>query len=197
MPQSAPSLETILALIDAANAQDPNRHDDRPLAQLQGERATHWVTQLTSTGAAAASDAVVVAARGHHLRRWEFPRSDFPAGRPGYLRWRREAKQRHAGLIGDIVTDAGWPQDQRAEVERLTKRQGLGTDASTQLVEDAACLVFLETQFEDMVSRTETEKMIDVVARTLKKMSPEAIALTAQIPLSTEAQNIVERASTR
>ena len=33
-----------------------------------------------------------------------------------------------------------------ARVQALIRREGLGSDPDTQLVEDAACLVFIETQ---------------------------------------------------
>ena len=37
-------------------------------------------------------ETLLLAARAHHLRRWELPRDSYPVGRAGYLRWRRDQK---------------------------------------------------------------------------------------------------------
>ena len=65
------------AAIDAVNANDPRTHDTEPLALAQGRKAEAWVVRLDPD----ASVALRLAARAHHLRRWELPRSDYPEGR--------------------------------------------------------------------------------------------------------------------
>ena len=80
------------AAIDEANAADPREHDGVPLSLAQGRKAEEWVVRLDPD----ASDALRLAARAHHLRRWELSRSDYPEGRAGYLRWRRAQRERHA-----------------------------------------------------------------------------------------------------
>ncbi|MYB88004.1 MAG: DUF4202 domain-containing protein [Acidimicrobiaceae bacterium] len=66
------------AAIDAANADDPRSHDSEPLALAQGRRAEEWVVRLDPE----ASDALRLAARAHHLRRWRCPAPTIPrAGR--------------------------------------------------------------------------------------------------------------------
>ena len=35
-------------------------------------------------------EAVRLAARCQHIRRWTIPRADYPAGREGYRRWRTD-----------------------------------------------------------------------------------------------------------
>ena len=93
------SYEAAVVAIDAANAEDPNhvvvRGDDVPLALAHGRLAAEWIDRLVPD----ADDTLRLAARGHHLRRWELPRSSYPEGKAGYLRWRRDQKQRHAGLV--------------------------------------------------------------------------------------------------
>jgi hypothetical protein len=53
----------------------------------------------------------------------------------------------------------------------------LGTDTETQAVEDTACLVFVETDYAALRARLGDDKTADAVAKTVKKMSPEACAL--------------------
>ena len=91
-----PRLPTALAAIDAANAADPNCMTvdgvERPKELAHAEMVTEWVRRLRPDP----SEALLLAARAHHLRRWAVPRSTYPDGRAGYLRWRRDMHQRHA-----------------------------------------------------------------------------------------------------
>ena len=123
-----------VAAIDAANAGDPTTVDvrgaTRPLALAHGELAAEWIGQLLDEP----NEAVLLAARAHHLRRWEVPRSSYPDGRPGYLRWRRDQKARHAADVAAILRDAGYEDDDIARVQTLIRREHLATDADTQAV---------------------------------------------------------------
>ena len=42
-------------------------------------------------------------ARAHHLRRWAIPRTDHPAGRAGYHRWRKALQALHADEAAAIL----------------------------------------------------------------------------------------------
>lgn len=185
-------LAAVVLAIDEINGDDPNSCAGQPRAQWQGQRAMAWTIELDP----APSVPVQVAARAHHLRRWDMPRSDFPAGRAGYLRWRRDAKQKHAALVSDVLRAHEWPDTEIDRVGALIERKGLGTDPETQLVEDAACLVFLETQFDEMVDRLGHDHMVQIVAKTLKKMSGEAISAAASIELSAASQAVLQEAIT-
>ena len=162
---------------DGANAADPNRvvvdGEDVPLALCHGERADAWVVRL----APGARDEVRLAARAHHLRRWLVPRTSYPTGRAGYLRWRRDQKERHAQEVTVILQEAGYPDPFVVRVAELVVRHGLGRDPETQLVEDAACLVFAETQLAELAARLDADKLHAVLAKTRAKMSPAAAGL--------------------
>ena len=56
-------------------------------------------------------------------------------------------------------------------VQRIIRKEGLKTDAAVQTHEDALCLVFLETQLVELVERLGDDKSVDVIAKTLRKMS--------------------------
>jgi hypothetical protein len=183
-----------VAAIDAANAGDPTtvgvRGSIEPLALVHGRLAAAWVRRLRPD----ASEVVLLAARAHHLRRWEVPRSSYPDGRAGYLRWRRDQKARHATEVAAILAPAGYDDAEIARVQALIKRDGLGADPDTQLVEDAACLVFVETQLVSTAAMLEPGHMVTVLHKTATKMSPEAIALLADVPLTDEAKAILASA---
>ncbi len=179
--------------IDHANADDPNTWNDEPLALAQGRIAHGWVVRLDP----AASDALQLAARAHHLRRWVVPRASYPEGRPGYLRWRRDQKQRHAAELSEILSAAGV---EPATVERaaaIVAKVGLGSDPEVQVFEDAVCLTFVETQFDTTADRLDADLMVDVVAKTLAKMSDAGRSAALTLDLDARATSIVTDALAR
>ena len=156
------------AAIDAANADDPRSHDSEPLALAQGRRAEEWVVRLDP----AASDALRLAARAHHLRRWALPRSDYPEGRAGYLRWRRAQRERHARDLAAILDEARVEGSVAARATMIVTKRGLGSDPEVQTFEDAVSLAFLETELNSVLDRLDDDaKAADIVAKTLAKMS--------------------------
>ncbi|GJM38616.1 MAG: hypothetical protein DHS20C19_19830 [Acidimicrobiales bacterium] len=183
------ALADLLAAIDADNADDPNTFDGRPLAQAQGQMADGWVTHLDPN----AADALRVAARAHHLRRWALLRSDYPEGRDGYLRWRRDQKKAHAERLGTILAGADPALIERAAA--IVQKKGLGSDPEVQVFEDAVCLTFIETQFLDTADKLgDDEKMVDVVAKTLRKMSAAGHGAAATIALDDRSADLLRRA---
>lgn len=184
---TAARLADALHAIDQANAADPNQHEDEPLALAQGRRASAWLESLD----AAPTTELALAVRAHHLRRWEIARSDYPEGRAGYLRWRRDNKRHQAESLADIMQEQGFD---RASIDRardLLSRTALANDPETQTLEDVACLVFLETQFDALIKRFEHEHMVQVVAKTLRKMSGDAIELAGAIPVSHGGERVL------
>jgi hypothetical protein len=185
------NLDAALAAIDAANAEDPNEIDGRPRALVQGELATRWLGRLDP----GASDALRLAVRAHHLRRWTIPRASRPEGRAGYLKWRRDLKLVHAEAAAEILTPLGVPAAVVDDVQRLVKKQGLGSDRQAQTFEDVVCLVFLETQYDALIaSLDDDEKMVAVLRKTVPKMSPAALALAGEALPSARGAELVARA---
>lgn len=176
--------------IDAANRDDPTVWNGEPLALAQGRLAHNWVTTLDRE----ASDALRLAARAHHLRRWVVPRSRYPEGRPGYLRWRRDQKTRHAAELRDILDDAGVDAATVDRATAIVTKVGLGTDAEVQVFEDAVCLTFLQTQLGTTAARLDTDHVVGIVSKTLAKMSDAGRAAALTIDLDEHGTEIVTRA---
>jgi hypothetical protein len=176
----ATPLERAVTAIEAENAEDPRRvslgGEDLPLALAQGRRAAHWVGYL-APGGLAPSDSLVLAAHAHHLRRFDLPRSSFPEGRSGYLRWRREQHRRHAATVAGLLEEAGFGDDVVERVAQLVGKAAPAGDPEAQALEDAACLVCLETDWADLAGRLDADKLAEVQRKTLAKMSPAARAL--------------------
>jgi hypothetical protein len=175
--------ERALSAIDAANAADPHhievRGARRPKELAHAELASEWVERLCE----APSEALRLAARAHHLQRWTLPRSDFPEGRKGYLQWRQALLERHAEAAGRILVECGYDADMAERVGHIIRRRNLTGDAESQVLEDALCLVFIETQLVDLAARLESGKMRDIGDKTLRKMSLRARELALELPI--------------
>jgi len=180
-------LDSTIAAIDEANSHDPNSFRGEPLALWQGRSASGWLEKLDPE----AGDALQLAVRAHHLRRWELARSDYPEGRAGYLRWRRDNKAHQAESLASLMRSDGWPEATVERTGEILGRTKLRSDAETQSLEDAACLVFLETQFDDMLDQTDHDHLVTIVVKTLKKMSPAAVTLAASIGLTPRTQAVL------
>ena len=188
-------LRRALAAIDAANAGDPQRigvrGDVRPKELAHAELVSEWVERLRPD----AGEALRLAARAHHVRRWEIPRERYPEGRSGYLRWRKALGAHHATVVGEILAGEGYAEPTIARVQEIVRKGNLGRDAEVQVLEDALCLVFLETQFHDLTRRLEPDKLLEVTRKTLRKMSPRAVEFTGQLPLDPQDRAYIERAA--
>jgi hypothetical protein len=189
-------LEAAFAAFDEVNSADPNRIEaegvDWPKELLYGRQMSAWMERFAPD----ASEALKLAARCQHIRRWEIPRDAYPRDRIGYLKWRTELKNMHARIAGEILDSVGYGGDAIARVQSLLKKERLKQDAEAQVLEDVVCLVFLENWFADFSRQHEPDKIVDIVGKTWKKMSPAghraALALAESLP--DDAKALVERA---
>lgn len=174
------SFERALAAIDAAHAEDPEKEGGEPRELAYARRMGLWLEKLSPN----ASEPLKLAVRCQHLRRWAIPRSAYPEGRVGYLRWRKESALAHAALAGEILAQAGCGADTAQRVQSLVKKERAKHDPEAQLVEDTACLVFLEFEFAAFAAKHDEAKLVDILRKTWAKMSPQgrAAALGLQLP---------------
>jgi limonene-1,2-epoxide hydrolase len=194
---STERFDTAIAAIDAGNADDPNlvtvRGRAGPKEVLHAELVSEWVVRLQPD----ADEALLLAARGHHFRRWTVPRASAPAGRAGYLKWRKARQDDQARELGDVLARAGYDEGTVQRVQALVRKEHLATDPDVQVLEDALCLVFLETQLADVAARLEPATLTRVLARTAAKMSDAGRAAIAEVPLDAAARDLLDAALAR
>ena len=187
-------LDDAIARIDAANAEDPNREfvdgAARPKEVLYSERMTGWLERLAPD----ASEALRIAARAQHIERWTMPRAEFPDGREGYLRWRTTLAKFHAERTAAIIAEAGYETDVIDRVKGLLRKHRLKTDPEVQMLEDVACLVFLESYFADFSTQHDEAKIIGILQKTWAKMSPKGHDAALALDMPAEARDLVEKA---
>jgi hypothetical protein len=75
----------------------------------------------------------------------------------------------------------------------LILKKRLKLDPEVQTLEDALCLVFLETQFSDF-SKKEADKIVNIVRKTWQKMSPQGQQFALSLPMNDEDRAIIEQA---
>lgn len=196
MAGDSPQFTAAIKAFDEANADDPNLVEaggkQWPKELLYGHQMSEWMDRFAPD----ASEALRLAARCQHIRRWEIPRDNYPRDRVGYLKWRTELKHMHARAAGEILSTAGYGGDVIARVQSLLKKERLKSDPETQTLEDVVCLVFLENWFADFAKQHDPDKIVDIVAKTWKKMSPAgheaALAMAHKLP--SDALELVQRA---
>lgn len=190
------SLEQVYERVDAANAADPNREiwhgDSYPKELLYGQRMTSWLEGLYPD----ASEPLRIAVRSQHIRRWEVPRADYPAGRAGYHQWRTFLYKYHGEEVSEILGDLGYDEETIDRVRFLLAKRKLKTDPETQALEDVACLVFLEHYFDSFIRNggIADDHMIDIVRKTWAKMSDRAHAAALELDLPPAAAHVVQAA---
>ena len=160
---------------DAANAEDPNRELadglDQPKELLYAQRLSAMLERF----APEASEALRLAVRCQHIRRWTIARTHFPVGAAGYKQWRTGLQQFHAETAAEILRQTGYGEETIGRVQALLRKEKLKLDPEVQTLEDVVDLVFLENYLEDFVAKHpeyDEAKWIDILKKTWFKMSP-------------------------
>jgi hypothetical protein len=177
--------QAAITRFDAANAADP-----RGIELPYSRQLSAWVERL----APEASESLRLAARAQHLCRWMIARDSYRPGRVGYLKWREELKLFHAQKAGEILRAVGYDDTIVERVQDLIRKRNFPRDAEGRVLEDALCLMFLETQFAETTAKTGDEKMIGILQKTWRKMTPAAHEIALTIPMTPECRALVERA---
>ncbi len=184
-----------IAAIDAANAADPNLvptpDGPRPKELAHAELLSAWVRRLRPD----ASESLLLAARAHHIRRWLVPRSSAPAGRAGYLGWRRGLHDFHAQQLAPLLAEAGYDEPTIARVQAIVRKEHLARDPEVQALEDALCLVFLDQQLDALTDHVaDEEKMLVILRQSWRKMSPAGREHALSLDLTPAGLALVQRA---
>ena len=169
---------------DAANGEDPNQE------LVYARRMTARLDRFRPD----ASEAVRLAARCQHIRRWTIPRTDYPAGRDGYRRWRTELARFHADTAAAILRDVGYGDEVVARVGSLLRKERLKADPDVQLLEDVICLVFVEHYLAGFAPKHDEETLAGVLRKTWRKMSEDGRRAALALDLPVDLRSLVERA---
>lgn len=179
---------------DLANSQDPNKDiwegNAYPKELLYAQRMTDCLEAFAPD----ASEALQLAARCQHIKRWEIPRETYPMDRPGYHAWRNELKKYHAEQAESILQGLGYEEETIERVKFLLQKKQLRRDPETQTLEDVICLVFLEYYFDDFSQKYDDEKLIDIIQKTWRKMSEKGHEAALKLDYSPKSLALIKKA---
>jgi len=192
---SATPLQQAFARFDAYNATDPNTEEFEgktyPKEVLYAERMTKKLNDY----APGAPEYMQLAVRCQHIGRWEIARNSYPMDRPGYLMWRSQLKLHHTRIAEPILKDCGYDEETINKVKALLLKKQLHQNPDTQLIEDVICLVFVEFYLDDFIKKHSEEKMIDILKKTLKKISPRGIEEALKISMTEDVKDLILKAA--
>lgn len=188
-----------VALIDAANSEDPNQ------LMVDGKQwpkellYSHRMSDMQQRFAPTANDAVKLAIRAQHIQRWKSPRTAYPAGRIGYLKWRKDLYKIQAQTAAELLLQAGCDDDVINRVSDAVAKKAIKENADTQLLEDVTALVFMEyymLEFAGKHPEYDEEKWLDIIRKTWKKMSTAAqqFALSGSVRLPESLLPLIQKA---
>lgn len=174
------------------SAEDPSREQGQPRELLHADRLSEWLERI----APEASEALRLSAYCQHFLRFKWPRSRFPEGREGYLRWRKEAQVFHAAEAEKVLRTVGYGDDMVEAVRRIVQKRNLKHDRDVQVMEDVLCLSFLEHELGAFAAKHDDEKVVHILKTTWRKMSTDgqvrARELSADLPAN--LQTLLARA---
>lgn len=194
MPADLERFNAAIARFDAANTADPTTDIFQGVAYpkelLYAQRMSTWLDTLAPD----ASEALRLAVRCQHIRRWTIPRHTYAMDRTGYLRWRTTLAKFHADTAAAILRDVGYDDATIERVQTLLRKEGLKRDDEVQCLEDVICLVFLENYCAAFATQHDEAKVLDILQKTWKKMSPRGREVALTLPISAATRRLVEQA---
>ncbi|VAX09729.1 hypothetical protein MNBD_GAMMA25-1242 [hydrothermal vent metagenome] len=199
MSQQQSNLDKAIALIDAANDEDPNQvtvdGKNWPKELLYSKRMSDMLQRNTPD----ADDAMKLAIHAQHIQRWKSPRDAYPMDRIGYLKWRKDLYKFHAQTAADLLVQAGYGADVIDRVKLAVAKIGIKSNPDTQLLEDISALVFIEHYMLDFANKHpeyDEEKWLDIIRKTWKKMTERAqqFALSGGITLPEPLIPLIQKA---
>lgn len=198
--QPSDRFNQVIAAIDAANADDPRstvvEGVARPYEVVYAARMTEVLDRLYPE----AGELLRIAARAQHIRRWAIPREDYPEGKEGYQKWRLTLRQMHSDLVGEMMRRAGYSDEEAEQVGVFLRKEQLKKNPDSQALENVVDVVFLTYYWGDFLAKYahyDDEKLIDIVGKTLRKMSSTGHAAALALELDERTARIVSAALER
>lgn len=191
----ATQLQQAFAKFDAYNATDPNTEEfggkTYPKEVLYAKRMTKKLNDYAPD----APEYMQLAVRCQHIGRWEIARNSYPMDRAGYLMWRSQLKLHHTKIAEPILKACGYDAETIGKVKSLLLKKQLHQNPDTQLIEDVICLVFVEFYLDDFAKQHSEEKMIDILRKTLKKISLQGIEEALKIKMTDYVKDLILQAA--
>jgi hypothetical protein len=174
------------------NIEDFLKKDPKGEALEYSRQCFEWLLKMNPNY----SEAHELAARCQHFRRWEIPRSDFSMDKKGYYQWRIKLYTYQAEKAAELLEEVGFTDFVINDVKSMISKKDLKRDENSQLIEDIACLVFLEYYIQPFAATKNysEKKWIKIIQKTWSKMSDKAHKFALEINYSKPILNLIKKA---
>jgi RimJ/RimL family protein N-acetyltransferase len=187
-------LDQAFSLFDDYNRKSPDHLISKgvtfPTEYFYALQLHEWVKKLDPN----ASEPLQLASRCQHIGRWQIKRTSYPEGRIGYLTWRSDLSKFHADTASSILRSVGYDESMIEIVREIVLKRNRRNVPDVQTMEDALCLVFLEFQFDDLISKHPQEKIIGILQKTWGKMSQRGKDWALKLEYSATGAELISRA---
>lgn len=176
-----------LQAIENILLQDPKNE-----ALTYSNQCFEWLQKLNPSY----SEAQEFGARCQHFKRWDIPRSNYPMDKKGYYQWRIYLYQYQAEETAKVLAEAGYKSEFIDEVKDMIAKKDIKKSANSQLIEDVACLVFLQHHIAPFAATKDysDEKWIKIITRTWGKMSEKAHKFALEITYPEAILSLIKKA---
>jgi len=187
-------LDKAFKLFDEYNKQDPHiitwNGIDYPAEYFYALQLYNWVKKLAPN----ASETLLLASRAQHIGRWKISRDTYPSGKAGYYKWRTEVAKFHAEIVNQLMQQAGYNEGTIKKVQHIILKEDLRKDEEVQVMENALCLVFLEFQYEDFITKHDDESVIRILRKTWNKMTEPGRVAALSLTYNERGKNLIMQA---
>ena len=190
---------TAIKIINEIHSLDPTHveynGDKMPAELLYANYCTEWLYKLKPE----ASELEELAANCQHFKRWEIPRNSYPLGKKGYYQWRIFLYDFQANEAAKVLKEVGYSSNDIEVVKQMIAKKDVKNNKQAQLIEDVACLVFLEyymQPFAETKKDYSEEKWLKIIRMTWGKMSEKAHGFALKINYSPEIFQLINKALT-
>ena len=199
MSDNQSTYDKALALIDAANREDPNQVSadgkDWPKELLYSERMTDMLERYRPD----ADEIMKLAIRAQHIERWKSPRNAYPMDRIGYLTWRKDLYKIQGNRAAELCLQAGYEESATHRISNAVAKKNIKSNPDTQLLEDVTDLVFMEHYMLEFVAKHpdyDEAKWLGIIQKTWHKMSADAhqFALSGAVKLPESLEPLIHKA---
>jgi hypothetical protein len=164
-----------------------------PAELLYANQCAAWLFKLKPD----ATELEELAARCQHFKRWEIPRSSYPLGKKGYYQWRIFLYDYQANEAAKVLSNVGYSASDVEIVQQMIRKKDIKNNLQTQLIEDVACLVFLNHYMQPFAATKKEyseEKWIKIITMTWNKMSDKAHDFALKIEYTPEIFQLINKA---
>lgn len=172
---------------------DPNHTNIDGLRKSSEFLYTNRMLQMLAEFEPGADYTLQIAAQCQHLERWKVARDLFPMDRKGYHQWRKAVMDFQISRTTEVLVNSGVENSDIIEVTEILSKQGNKSHTKAQIIQDVACIVFVNWYLEGFAAKHELGKVKDIVIKTTRKMSEKGMQSLHKSSLPKPVQEILSQ----